>query len=218
MSWLRTLHLNLTTFAATVVLGVGGGTLIACDQGEGAVIGDSLFVADCKGISQDRLFEPFSMSIEKLGFNEDRGVVSIRLSSSFQPLDRSDVLAIALADAAALRDEIATSGSATRQFINPGAVGTVLPEPGAAARAGLILLERCTFMPQSLVAGDGTITLTALGRDRGDVIKGQMTFEVVDRRSGDVVGRGFAADFDFEIDTGTPYTSYTPDEDYWSLD
>ena len=175
---------------------------LACDQGAGRLHGDWLVAMDCKRIGEEKRFEPFDMSLDFASVNEQLGFAILRMSPSARSIDKADQLVITIDGVDTLRERLAGEGA---------------PIPLQADGQGeadltLTLLGRCTHTTQALAAV-GTLTFFDYGWKDGARIRGEMRFDLVDRRSGAIVGQGFAGDFDFESKTGSPHTAFSP-KDY----
>lgn len=173
--------------------------LSGCDQGSGHLTGEHLEVLDCQRLSETTRFEPFSLELAFLGVNEARGAVIMRMAPSAGRIDRADQLGIAISES----DELAlASHEGPRTF-------ELRPDGTGEAELTLALLGRCRFAAAPLVAV-GAITFERWGWKNGERVRGTMAFDVADRRTGAIVGRGFVGEFDFESQTGQPYTPFAP--------
>lgn len=170
----------------------------ACDQGGGHLHGDWLEVIDCKALGETRRYEPFEMGLEFISVTEEHGRALIRMAPSAVGVEKDDQLVITL-------EQAPEGGNAPAGYPLTGA------ERGANDLT-LALLGRCRYATQPLTAV-GSITFDRYGWREGDRVRGEMAFDLVDRRSGEIVGEGFVGDFDFEVKTGTPYTAFAP-KDY----
>lgn len=175
----------------------------ACDQGGGSLRGDWLDVADCKRIGETERYEPFTMDLDFASVTEQQGSALIRLSPSARGIELADQLAIALERAPDVREGARALGALTL---------TLEPDASGEADLGLILLGRCAHATQPLGAR-GTLTFFDYGWREGTRVRGEMAFDLYDRRTGELVGQGFTGEFDFETITGSPYTAFEP-KDY----
>lgn len=174
--------------------------LAACDQGSGHLEGPGLAVPDCRRVGEITHLEPFELELDFMGVNEANGVAVMRMASASGRLDMSDHLAISFSSHS---DELtAASPSASRTFrLAPGDEGE--------AELTLALLKRCVHHTAAMVA-IGEITFERWGWHNGERVRGTMAFDVIDRRTGAVLGTGLTGEFDFESLTGTPYTPFAP--------
>lgn len=190
-------------------LWVGLGLLViaGCDQGGGLVTGDWLEVPGCDGPGTARRFEPFRLALDTMGAEREGDVLVMRFApDGGVPFD-SDQMVVILDGYAAARAEIADTGSTT--WALGGAPSLVPGSPQA--QAGLALLGRCAYTPTPLSAS-GSATFSRLGDKRGQRVVGELRFDVVDERDGTTRGTGFVATFDFDVEIGQPYRSYSPHE------
>lgn len=194
---------SLTGLAALGVVALLGA---ACDQGSGFVRGDRLTVESCRGVGVDRTFEPFTMGLAFMGAEREDGVVMIRLAPEGGQPHELDQLVITVEGYEALRAEIAEAGAATRPLL---ALATASPGREQ-VEAGLVLLQRCSTTLAPLRAIGGEVTFSHLGATRGERVAGSMRFELMDDRSGEIVGFGFVAEFDFEVAIGQPSRTFSP--------
>ncbi|HRE90730.1 MAG TPA: hypothetical protein PK095_16510 [Myxococcota bacterium] len=174
--------------------------LTACDQGVGHLEGPSLEVPDCRKVGEITRFEPFQLELDFLGVNAADGVAVMRMASASGRLDMSDHLAISFSSSS--NELAAASPDASRTFrLAPGAEGD--------AELTLALLDRCRYHTAAMVAV-GEITFERWGWQNGERVRGTMAFDLIDRRTGAVLGEGLTGDFDFESLTGSPYTPFAP--------
>ena len=173
--------------------------LLACDQGHGSLHGLWLEVEDCAHLGEPKRFEPFAMDLAFASVNEHLGAAVLRFSPSARLIGEADQVAIALSSAAELRQGTAS---------DPVTL-TLQADGQGDADLTLSLLGRCKHVTGAFAA-EGTVTFQDYGWKSGARVRGEMAFDLVDRRTGDTVGEGFVGDFDFESLTGSPYTAFTP--------
>lgn len=174
--------------------------LAACDQGAGHLEGPALTVPDCRKVGEVTQFAPFELELDFMGVNAADGVAVMRMASASGRLDMSDHLAISFSSPS--HELAAASPDASRTFrLAPGDEGD--------AELTLALLERCRHHTAAMVAV-GEITFERWGWQNGERVRGTMAFDVIDRRTGAVLGTGLTGDFDFESLTGSPYTPFAP--------
>jgi len=177
-----------------------GSTLAACEQGQGGLRGDWLEVDDCKRIGSSQRYEPFNLSFDFAGISENLGTALIRMSNSARLIGQTDQVIISLDATEPVDAGLAAGGVFTL---------TLRPDGQGDADLSLSLLGRCKHATQAFAA-DGTLTFYDYGWKRGARMRGEMAFDLVDRRSGAVVGEHFVGDFDFESHTGSPWTAFSP--------
>jgi hypothetical protein len=177
--------------------------LAACaDQGSGVVFGPRLELASCEELDDRRVFEPFRLELDFLGTERDYDVVVLELAPRGQLWPSPDTLAITVEDVDQVQAEIAELGQATR-FLGDG------------VRVGLALMRTCPRSTDALVGTGGSATFFALGYHRGDRVKADLAFDLLEVRSTAVVGSGFQATIDFEVDLGSPQQQFIdPDEQH----
>ena len=174
--------------------------LAACDQGGGRLEGPALTVPDCRKVGEVTQFTPFELELEFMGVNAADGVAFMRMASASGRLDMSDHLAISFSSPS--NELAAASPESSRTFrLAPGAEGD--------AELTLALLDRCRFHTAAMVAV-GEITFERWGWQNGERVRGTMAFDIIDRRTGAVLGTDLTGDFDFESLTGSPYTPFAP--------
>lgn len=190
---------RLTRIATLLVL---IGALAGCDQGHGSLRGLWLEVADCKRLGETKHFEPFTMELTFASVNEHLGAAVLRFSPEARLIGEADQIVIALSSATEVR----------QQSLSDTVTLTLRGDGQGDADLTLSLLGRCAHMTGALAA-EGTLTFQDYGWRSGARVRGEMAFDLVDRRTGEIVGEGFVGDFDFEAVTGSPYTAFTP-KDY----
>ncbi|MDP6944584.1 MAG: hypothetical protein QF464_10575 [Myxococcota bacterium] len=168
--------------------------LHGCHQGDGFVHGDRLDVEDC---GDQGHWEPFDMSLEFLGVVRAKDVVMLRASATSQWSDLTDSLLIHIASYDQVRSALDLSDTATLS-VSEGEVAI-----------GLSLLGLCPDSTVPLEADNGVVTFTRLGTVSGDQVTGVLTFDIADKRTGEVVGTGFDAAIDFQVEAGTPFELFS---------
>jgi len=172
----------------------------ACDQGAGGLRGAWLQADDCKRIGESTRYEPFDMPLEFASITQRLDTALIRMSPSSRLIGKGDQVAVTVNAVEPVNEGIAGGGSFVLRLAADGS---------GDAHLTLTLLGRCTHAAQALAA-EGTLTLYEYGWQRGARVRGEMAFDLVDRRSGAVVGEGFVGEFDFESLTGSPWTAFSP--------
>ena len=185
----------IAVVTASLVLAAAAG----CDQGHGSLAGDFLEVADCARLGEMTRIEPFELELQFLSVQAAGGVTVMRMSPKAARTDLADQLGLSITQDAELK--LASEDSQRTFELRADGTGD--------GELTLVLMERCRHPSASLVA-QGTITFEAWGWKNGERVQGSMAFDVVDRRTGAIVGTNFVGDFDFESLTGSPYTPFAP--------
>jgi len=170
------------------------GVVAGCDQGGGFVHGEHLALDDC---GDRQSWDPFDMPLTFLGVIRAEEVVMLRASTTSQWADNTDSLLIHIASHAQVQARLAEGGSATLDV----AAGDV--------SVGLSLMGQCPQSRTPLVAQGGTVTLSSFGTVVGDQITADLVFDLLDQRTGEVVGQGFEGSLDFEVSAGTPFELFS---------
>ncbi|MCC6624071.1 MAG: hypothetical protein IT385_22640 [Deltaproteobacteria bacterium] len=190
------------------------GLCAACAEGSGFVEGPSLEVPDCKVLGRSHTFEPFRMSLQSVAVHEADDVATIRFGAREAAFNEVDQIGLVLYDVDVLQERIAADGEVAVSLV-PGQdeQGIFSVEAGETGLMTVVLLDSCPH-PTAVIAGVGVLTLTAYGGARnGDPLAGRLAVDLVDRRTGRVLGAGFHGEFDFVVDTSAPFTAFAP-KDY----
>ena len=166
-----------------------------CDQGSGFVHGDRLDVEDCG--QQPEFWEPFDMSLSFLGVVRATDVVMLRASATSQWAEFADSLLIHVASYDQVQADLAV-GSTSSLDVAAGEVAI-----------GLSLQGLCKGSTVPLEAATGTVTFSRLGTISGDHVTADLSFDIVDKRTGELVGTGFEAAIDFQVEAGTPFELFS---------
>lgn len=177
--------------------------LVACDQGGGSLRGDWLELEDCAARGESKRFEPFTMHLEYATVEQRLGVGLVRMSPSGREIGFADQVIVTLDATLDPKADIAATGSARYELSGDGQ---------GAADLSLALMTRCAHVSQPLSAR-GSVTFYEYGWQTKSRIRGEMQFDLIDRRTGEVVGANFVGDFDFDGLTTSPLAGYAP-EDY----
>ncbi|MFO0749177.1 MAG: hypothetical protein U1F43_26465 [Myxococcota bacterium] len=179
----------------------------ACgDIGSGSVTGAALEVSDCGGPGQSKRFEPFALTLDFASVNEQHGAATVRMAPRANRLVALDQVGIAIYDLVSLRAALEADGSAT---LPVASTAEGVPADLHGASISLTLLGSCNDASAAL-GSVGSLVITAFGKHEGDPVTGSFDVDIIDRRTGEVVGPGMHGEFDFEIATGTPYTAFSP--------
>jgi hypothetical protein len=179
-------------WVAVAFLGLSASSCL--EQGSGHVWGERLEVADCGDVG---VWEPFTMELTYLSALRAGDVVLLRVSDSSQLIEVTDSLTIYVPSYDDVQARIQADGVAT------------FPIGSEGVSASLVLLNTCPSSTTPLLASTGTITFYQLGTVTGEVIKAEMSFELTDARSAELIGLSFQASIDFEVRAGTPYESFS---------
>lgn len=165
-------------------------------QGEGVVQGESLTLKQCLEDEPVTRFEPFRMELNFMQVMRHEDVVMLNFSPGIRRWPVPDLFALTIDDLTLIQEDIASHGVAVRH-IEDGKVGVSLHLP-----------ETCIDTSQSLRAQNGTVTFTAFKTMRGDDIRGNVTFDLVDLRTDETVGEALSAEWDFKVTVGTPHQPF----------
>lgn len=177
---------------------------LACDQGGGALHGDWLVANDCKVFGEVARFEPFDMDLSFASVTEQQGTTLLRFSPSARQIHLSDQLVITVDETR--RSGLALVGTSSGA---PEVTLALAPDGGGEADATVLLVGRCKH-PTQAVGARGTVTFYDYGWRNGERVRGAVAFDLVDRRTGELVGEHFVGDFDFDTKTGSPHTAFSP--------
>lgn len=165
----------------------------ACNSGSGFVSGPRLELASCDALEEPRVFEPFELPLTFLGLQRQQDRVVMRFSPRHRLASAADQLVITLPHVEEVRDAIRADGEAVIPLgVEDGAV------------VGLSLHATCDWFIEALTATDGVVRFTKLGTEKGDIVRGSLSFNLVDMRHGRVAGIDFTGDFDFKVFVGIP--------------
>ncbi|MEZ4268208.1 MAG: hypothetical protein R3F39_17735 [Myxococcota bacterium] len=181
----RTLLTLLAIVALTAVA--------ACNSGSGFVSGPRLELASCDSLEEPRVFEPFELPLTFLGLQRQQDRVVLRFSPRHRLASAADQLVVTLPHVEEVRAAIREDGEAVLPLGTDG--GAVL---------GLSLHATCDQFIEALTATEGEVRFTKLGTDKGNAVRGSMSFNLVDMRAGRLAGTDFIGDFDFEVIVGIP--------------
>ena len=169
----------------------------ACgNQGDGLVQGASLTLDGCLDTEAVTRFEPFRMKLNFMQVMRHEQVVMLSFSPSIRRWPVPDLFTLTIDGFTRVQEDIESDAVAVR-LIEDGDIGI-----------SLHLAETCSDTSQSLRAQNGTATFTAFDTRRGDTIRGSVTFDLVDLRTGEFVGEGLSAKWDFKVTVGTPHQPF----------
>lgn len=184
----------LCALAAAVALTGSAG----CDQGSGYVHGDLLVVSGCEVADVPRTFLPFEMSLLFLGQMRHEEWVLMRASSSAMLQGDADEIMIELGEVIEIQ-----------QTLQAGLGPVVLDVgPEAPVGIGLALNRRCEVVVDALVGVNGTVTFEHLGTRAGDRVAASFEMDMMDLRTGQIVGYGFRGQLDFSVEVNLPYQNF----------
>ena len=149
-------------------------------------------VRDCQG-DLDVEFSPYEMEANFFGVEKLGNALFIRMQHAGKPLHRSDALILNIADTQWLR----------------GRVGSWVPLDNPNVLVTLHVLGQCPDTTQAMSTHGGEIRFESFGVDVGDRVKGEFYFDLLDDRTGDLVGLAFTGEFDFEIRKGPPHQAFS---------
>lgn len=174
---------------------LAGTTAAACDQGSGYVHGDFLYLSGCADDDVPRAYAPFEMRLLFMGQARQDDLVMLRASpSAMLPGDADEILLV-------VHDV-----EQVHQAFRDGATSVVLSVgPEAAVSVGLALHRSCAVVVDALSGVDGSVTFTHLGTEAGDRVAASFDFDLLDQRTGALVGVGFRGSLDFTVEVNLPY-------------
>jgi len=182
--------------------------LAACDQGNGLVSGATLDVPDCKKVGEITHFEPFRMTLNLLNVAEHQNAASLRFGSKAGRIHTIDQIGVDLFDVATLKQGL-KAGDVTLT-LHPGLYGGEPVNYTDGALMAFGLFGKCPN-PTAALGALGTLTFHRYSAVDAARVEGTFLVDIIDRRSGEVLGRDIAGDFDFEVETATPATPYQPE-------
>jgi hypothetical protein len=166
---------------------------VACTTNDtGSLEGEYLIVRECKG-GVDVEFEPYTLDANFFGVEKLGNALFIRMQNGGKPLHRVDALVVNIVD---------TRWLAAR-------IGVWLPLDNPNVQVTLHVLGQCPDTTQAMSAHGGEIRFSDFGDDVGDQVTGEFRFDLLDDRSGDLVGIHFAGVFEFVIRAGPPHQSFS---------
>ncbi len=194
---------------ATLATGAGCGP-----NGEGRLEGQRLTVTACN-IAGPRVFEPFGMALTFMAVERDGDVALLRFAPRVRLSPPTDQIAVTVVGVEALQEALARDGVAEIPIVEAApwasaGVGGAAADAAhpAIARVSLALPDTCPEDHTPRVAREGRARFTSFGTNRDQRIAGTLSFELVDLRSGEVVGEGFEGRFDFRVQLGSPYQQF----------
>ena len=180
----------LWKWGAVALLGMAS---VACTtQDAGYVEGEYLIVRECQG-DVDVEFAPYTLEANFFGVEKLGDGLFIRMQHAGKPLHRTDALVVNIVD---------TQWIASR-------VGRWVPLDNPNVQVTLHVLGQCPDTTQAMSAHGGEIFFDAFGTDVGDPVIGEFRFDLVDDRSGDLVGIHFTGTFEFVIRAGPPHQAFS---------
>lgn len=183
----------------------------ACADGEGFIEGARLEVPDCKVVGRSFTFEPFRMELASIAVQESDDVATLRIGSRAGSFTEMDQLGIVLYDVDAVRTRIAAQGEAVVDLVlGQDEHGMFTAESRQTGLMTLALLDSCRHTT-AVIAGVGRFVVTAYsGAKNGDLVAGRLEVDLIDRRTGLVLGAGMRGELDFVVDTSAPNAAFAP--------
>ncbi len=182
----------IAAFGAAACLMIAG-----CEQGSGRVWGTGLTVQHCDGLGQPETWQDFDLTLRFMAFELELDVLTLRFAPVFHESHRTDQLGITISDVSRY-----APADRSEPFTTP-------VEFDSDIRAGLVLFARCPRFADNLMATNGTVTFEQFLLYDGGHIRGTMAFDVLNTRTGEIVGTDFGAEFDFDVNQGTPYSPFS---------
>lgn len=171
--------------------------LFGCEQGEGRLWGSNLTVEHCDGLGQPGSWQDFDLTLRFMAFELELDVLTLRFAPVFHESHRTDQFGITISDVSRY-----APADRTEPFTTP-------VETDSDIRAGLVLFARCPRFADTLSVTNGTVTFDRFLLYAGGRISGTMAFDVLNKRTGEIVGTDFGAEFDFDVNQGTPYSPFS---------
>lgn len=161
------------------------------DHDAGTLIGEQLVVRGCDGAG-DALFQPYGMDANFFGLQALDGIAFIRMQSTGKGLLVSDAMVLEVNDSGFVRNRI----------------GQEIPIDSPKIRATLHMLGSCPDTTQAMTAHGGTISFGHYDSQAGGRVSATFKFDLLDDRTGEVVGIDFQGSFDFIVKKGQPYQPF----------
>jgi hypothetical protein len=136
------------------------------------------------------------MTLKFMALSYHSPVIILAFSGSERRWPVPDLFVMTIDDGDALIAEVKAHGQATRR-VQDGGLGI-----------SLNLSDTCESPFQSLRAVVGEATFYALETHKSAPVRGKVTFDLEDWRTGEVVGESFVVNFDFEVLVGTPFQAF----------
>jgi hypothetical protein len=162
------------------------------DVGKGELDGEFLFVDECVN-GTDATFAPFSLNLDFFALEQLGSASFIRMQHGGQPLHRTDALVVYVDDAIYVQHRL----------------GQPIPVDNPQVRITLHVMGSCPDTTQSMSAHKGYITFDKFGMTAGAKVKTRFHFDLIDDRTGELVGYNFSGKADFEVRVGQPYTHFS---------
>ncbi len=150
---------------------------------------ETLTVDDCGNL------DGLDLNLNTDGVDPCGEVLFVRLQAGGRPIHESNGVVVEITEAAALQDIIEADG----------VVEMPLPDPRI--RCSLYLHARCPSSYQPLVCGVGLFRATRLSP--GKRMRFEIESDILDMRTGDVVGSGLFIDADFPVSLGSPHLPFS---------
>lgn len=192
-------------FASWFVLALA---LTACDQGNGIVRGAALDVPGCKTAGETHRFEPFTMTLNLFTVAEHGNLGTVRIGQKAGRIHEIDQVGISLWDVGALKEGI-KAGPVTLT-LHPGTADGEAAAYTDGATLAFTLMGKCPHAGAAL-GTTGTLTFERYSAKDAARVEGTFLVDVIDRRSGAVLGTGLAGEFGFDVETASPATAFQPE-------
>ena len=161
------------------------------DNDVGVLTGEQLVVRGCDGAG-DALFQPYGMDGTFFGLEALGDIAFIRMQNSGKGLLVSDAMVLEVNDSHFVRNRL----------------GQEIPIDSPKIRATLHMLGSCPDTTQAMTANGGTITFGHYDSQAGGRVSATFNFDLLDDRTGEVVGIDFHGSFDFIVKKGQPYQPF----------
>ena len=166
---------------------------VACTTKDtGYLEGQNLIVRECQS-GVDVEFAPYIMEGNFFGVEKLGDALFIRMQHGGNPLHRSDALVVNIVDT---------------QWVT-ARIGLWVPLDNPNVQVTLHVLGQCPDTTQAMSAHGGEIRFDEFGHDVGDQVIGEFRFDLLDDRSGDLVGVHFTGEFEFVIRAGPPHQAFS---------
>lgn len=167
-------------------------SMLSCHFGPeqtGVLFGDKLVVDNCG------TFEPFEMKIDFVAYDDCEDLLYFRIQKSGRAISESDGISLQLANSENLL-----------QAVQEGPV--TLDLPSDEARLSLYLNRDCPSSFVSIIAQDGQLEVSQLELGKGGVLLLSGTFDLVDEKTGELLGQQMDLTVDAELSEQSPHVDF----------